>query len=173
MKQEGWGNLYGIELSDAAAKKAQSKGFNVKCGMVEDILNEYPDNYFDVVISSMVIGTSDKSFLTLQNITKKLKPGGEFLFSTINRRSLDAIIYKKFWACFDFPRHMVYFSKRDIKGMLKENYRFIEIVGQIEPIDFIRSSKWRYDEKKNWFDKFILNTSQKNLFYCFHILSSF
>ena len=73
LKQEGWGNLYGIELSDAAAKKAQSKGFNVKCGMVEDILNEYPDNYFDVVISSMVIRTSKKSFFDSKKDYKRVE----------------------------------------------------------------------------------------------------
>ena len=163
LKEQGWGNLFGIELSELAVQRAHSKGLNVECGRVENILVKFPDNYFDVIISSMVFEHLVNPFSIIRLIAKKLKSGGQLMFSTINRKSLDALIYKKFWAGYDLPRHLVFFQKSDIRDALHNEFFRIKILCQIAPIDFLRSSEWRSMELDKKFDRLILNRSNKIL----------
>jgi len=119
LRSIGWKNLYGIELVQEAAQRAQSEGFSVINGQVEDTLAQYPDEYFDVIISSMVIEHLYNPFQITQLIAQKLKPGGQFLFSTVVRDGLDGMIFHDYWSGFDFPRHMVYFKKNDVVQLLR------------------------------------------------------
>ena len=97
----------------------------------------------DVVVSSMVLEHLPDPFEVVRQIAAKLKPGGQFLFSTVVRDSLDARIYGKFWGGFDFPRHLVYFRRADLDAMLAGQYEQAEYFYQSAPIDFLRSSSWR------------------------------
>ena len=76
-------------------------------------------------------------------VAAKLKPGGQFLFSTISRDSLDARIFGAHWAGFDFPRHMVHFRIQDIRDMLAGAFENVECFHQNAPVDFVRSATWR------------------------------
>lgn len=153
----GWRQLYGIELVSSIASQAEQKGIKVKYGAVEKEIESFPDDYFDVVIASMVLEHLENPFDTIKKIAKKLKPGGQFLFSTIVRNSVDAIIFKKYWAGYDFPRHMVYFLKADLVSCLKENYSNIKLISQVAPIDYVRSASWKVQEKEgSVFDRGIL-----------------
>ena len=157
LRTKGWDNLHGIELVATAAEKARSQGFHIEEGMVEEMLQKFPDNYFDVIVSSMVLEHLYNPFQIVCIIASKLKSGGQFLFSTITRDSLDAKIYGKYWGGLDFPRHMVHFRKKDIEGMLKPYFINIKKFHQFAPQDFIRSSSWRIEDKKTTlFDRFIL-----------------
>jgi hypothetical protein len=79
----------------------------------------------------------------IRAIAAKLRPGGQFVFSTVVRDGLDARLFGPFWAGFDFPRHMVYFSLSDLQGALHEHFRNVRLVHQAAPIDFERSASWR------------------------------
>jgi len=118
-------------------------GFHVEVGRVEDILPSFPDGHFDVVITSMVVEHLCNPFQVVNEIARKLKPGGQFLFSTIVRDSLDHRMYGKYWAGFDFPRHMVHFRLRDVQDMLAADFAEVECFFHGAPIDFVRSSSWR------------------------------
>ncbi len=143
LREAGWKNIYGIELSQNAATKAAGHGFDVRCGLIEEELEKFPDLYFDVIISSMVIEHLYDPFALLDLVAKKLKPGGQFLFSTIIRDSLDAKIYGKYWACYELPRHMVFFTQDDLCQSLKGNFEDIKVIRQTAYTDFHRGSLWR------------------------------
>lgn len=46
-----------------------------------------------------------------------------------NHNSLDAKIYKEYWAAYDLPRHLYHFTKKDIKKLFSENgFKLIKIL---------------------------------------------
>ena len=143
LRRQGWGLVHGIEIVPAAADRARALGFNVICGMAEEALDAIPDHTLDAVISSMVLEHLYDPFTVVRKISAKLKPGGQFLFSTIVRDSLDARLYGRYWAGFDFPRHMVHLTREDICRMLSERFTQVRIIHQVAPVDFVRSSSWR------------------------------
>jgi 2-polyprenyl-3-methyl-5-hydroxy-6-metoxy-1,4-benzoquinol methylase len=166
-----WQSLYGIELVPAAVEQARKGGFLVERGFVEDVLDTYPQEFFDVVITSMVLEHLYNPFQVVRQVAAKLKPGGQFLFSTISRDALDARLYGSYWAGFDFPRHMVYLRKQDIYAMLAEEFEHIECFHQAAPIDFVRSSTWR--EQGGYgtpFDRWVLAFAESRSVQALHVL---
>lgn len=156
LQQHGWKHLYGVELVAVAAEQAQSQGLHVVCGTIEEKIELYPDNHFDVIMSSMVLEHLYDPFAVVKQVAAKLKPGGQFLFSTVTRDSLDAKLYGKFWAGFDFPRHMVYLRRKDIEELVQERFEQLECFHQSAPIDFVRSSTWCNENGKGrFFDKVV------------------
>ncbi len=128
----------------------------MKVGTVEDALVQYPDNYFDVIVSSMVVEHLLNPFETMQMIVAKLKPGGELLFSTVIRDSLDGKIFGQYGVSYDFPRHMVFFRKSDLLSMMKDEFERVECAHQCTPIDFVRPAGLR----GKWFDRYIAGLFQ-------------
>ena len=147
-RERGWENLFGIELAEQAAKQAQQRGFSVVCEPVETALEKFPDGSFDVIVSSMVLEHLHNPFSVVHTIARKLKPGGEFLFSTVTLDGLDARWFGKYWGGYDFPRHMVYLRMADIRKMVSREFEQLECFHQNAPIDFVRSATWRGPEKR-------------------------
>ena len=143
MRDLGWKNLHGIELSDAAARIARRAGFTVKTAAIESALETYPDGSFDAIVAEMVLEHLVDPFKVVRQVARKLKPGGEFLFSTVIRDSLDGRIFGPYGVCYDFPRHMVFFRKRDINDMLRSDFDQVHSWHQSTPIDFQRPANLR------------------------------
>lgn len=146
----GWQNLHGVELSDSAARIARRAGYNVKTATIESALESYPDKTFDAIVAVMVLEHLTNPFAVVRQIARKLKPGGEFLFSTVIRDSIDGRIFGQFGVCFDFPRHMVFFRKRDLNDMLRNDFDRVASWHQNTPIDFQRPAalrEGRYDNR--------------------------
>ena len=151
----GWQNLHGVELSESAARIARRAGFNVKTAAIESALESHPDQTFDAIVAVMVLEHLTNPFAVVRQVARKLKPGGEFLFSTVIRESIDGRIFGPYGVCFDFPRHMVFFRKRDLNDMLRNDFDQIRSWHQNTPIDFQRPASLRdgpYDERlRNFF----------------------
>ena len=143
LRKKGWKRERGIELSPSAAELARKRGFEVDCGSVESVLWEYPDGHFDVIVTGMVLEHLASPFEVVGAVAQKLKPGGEFLFSTVVRDSLDARLYGGYWRGFEFPRHLIYFRRRDLYAMLRDQFSHIECVHQNTPIDIVWAASWR------------------------------
>lgn len=143
LRDLGWRNLQGIELVPRAAAAARSLGFEVREASVEEALKSYPDEHFDVIVSSMVMEHLLNPFETARLIANKLKPGGELLFSTVIRDSLDGYMFGPYGVSYDFPRHMVFFRKNDLDEMLEERFDVIRSCHQSTPIDFQRPARLR------------------------------
>lgn len=143
LRDLGWRNLQGVELVPRAAAAARSLGFDVQEASVEEALKRYPDEHFDVIVSSMVMEHLLNPFETARVIANKLKPGGELLFSTVIRDSLDGYMFGPYGVSYDFPRHMVFFRKNDLNEMLEERFDVIRSCHQSTPIDFQRPARLR------------------------------
>lgn len=155
LRRLGWAQLHGVELVESAAAVARRHGLDVRREPVESALLAFPDGHFDVVIASMVLEHLINPFETVTLVARKLKPGGQFLFSTVVRDSLDGRLFKSYWSGFDFPRHMVYFRKADLDTLLGDQFAEVESYHQPAPVDFIRPATWRRDAGP-WFDRYIL-----------------
>ena len=143
LRDLGWQNVQGVELSEPAARIARRAGFTVKTTTIETALESYPDGSFDAIVASMVLEHLVNPFNVVRQIARKLKPGGEFLFSTVIRDSLDGQIFGRYGVCYDFPRHMVFFRKRDLNEMLRCDFDRIQSWHQSTPIDFQRPARLR------------------------------
>jgi SAM-dependent methyltransferase len=143
LRKQGWQSIEGIEMVPAAAERARALGFEVRCARVEEALDAVRDESLDAVVSSMVLEHLYDPFEVLRRVATKLKPGGQFLFSTVVRDSLDARLYGKYWAGFDLPRHMVHFTRQDLFEALHPHFERVAAVGQAAPVDFVRSASWR------------------------------
>lgn len=148
LREMGWNHLEGIELAEPAAEQARQKGFPVLSEPVETALDQFPDESLDAVVSSMVIEHLYNPFETTRAIARKLRPDGQFLFSTVTRDSLDARLFGRYWGGYDFPRHMVYLRLGDIRRMLSDAFDVVAIYHQNAPVDFYRAAKWRKSEGK-------------------------
>ena len=156
LRDLGWQDLYGIELSESAARIARRHGFTIKVATIESALESYPDASFDAIVGAMVLEHLVNPFAVVRQVARKLRPGGEFLFSTVIRDSLDGRIFGPYGVCFDFPRHMVFFRKRDLNEMLRADFECVQSWHQSTPIDFYRPAALRagpFDEQFQSFFK--------------------
>lgn len=79
--------VHGIEYADEPRRVAMSRGINC----VQQDLNdpwEYPQDYFDLVLSSMNIEHMHNTRLYLEECMRCLRPGGQVLILTENLASL-------------------------------------------------------------------------------------
>lgn len=155
LRELGWSRVEGIEIAEPAAKLARDHGFHVQNTPVEEGLSRYGDGTADAMIASMVIEHLIDPFAVVGRIANTLKPGGEFLFSTVVRDGLDARIWGTYWRNLDLPRHMVWFRKRDLREMLAPAFEDVRIVHQEEPIDFFGSARYRQKETRVLFDSLV------------------
>lgn len=143
LRDLGWRDLHGVDLSESAARIARRSGFPVTTATIESALETYPDGWFDAIVASMVLEHLVNPFEVVQRIARKLKPGGEFLFSTVIRDSIDGRVFGRYGVCYDFPRHMVFFRQRDLNEMLRAEFDQIHSWRQNTPIDFQRPAYLR------------------------------
>lgn len=157
LRDLGWQHPEGIELVPAAVEEARAHGLAVRCGPLEEILETYDDESLDVIVSSMVLEHLPDPFGSVRRIAAKLKPGGQFLFSTVCRDGLDAKLYGKYWGGLDLPRHMAHFRRADLRAMLAGSFEHVEFAHQVAPIDFVRAATWRQaDEPGRLLDRLVL-----------------
>jgi SAM-dependent methyltransferase len=151
----GWSDLTGIEMVDAAASAARAGGFDVRTGPAETVMASMPDASFDTVIASFVLEHLFDPFHVMREIARVLKPGGELLFSTITRDSLDARVWGAHWAGFDFPRHMVYFRTADLRRMVEPELEWRGEYYHHAMQDFAREAWWRLMDRRNLTDRIV------------------
>jgi len=151
----GWRDLHGIELMEFAAAVARRSGFDIRTGPIESVIGEIPDASFDVVVASFVIEHLYDPFAIVSHVARVLKPGGEFLFCTITRDSLDARVWGRFWAGYDFPRHMVYFSNDDLRRMTAEHFQWEADARHDAIQDYGREAWWRLMDHRNLTDRVV------------------
>lgn len=54
----------------------------------------------------------------LERLSLLLAPGGKIFIAVPNYSSRDAVIYGKFWAAYDVPRHLYHFTPRSMEQLL-------------------------------------------------------
>jgi SAM-dependent methyltransferase len=168
LRNAGWRDLQGIELSEGAAAIARSKGLKVSSGSVDDSLNRFDPHTLDVIVASMVLEHLQNPFDVMEMILQKLKEGGELLLSTVVIDSIDYYMFNKpFWGGWDLPRHMVFFSKRDLVALLEPHFERVEFFYQVAPQDYTRAASYRLQQQGRLLDKVIVSIGESRLrFFC-------
>lgn len=143
LKRLGWQNCVGNEYSESAAGKARQRGLEVLAGPVEDALAKFPDASLDAILGGFVIEHVTNPFNLTRELARKLRPGGQFLFSTVNIESPCFWLYGPHWYDLDLPRHMVFFRRQDLRAMLSHDFviEWIQVESALN--DYLGSARYR------------------------------
>jgi 2-polyprenyl-3-methyl-5-hydroxy-6-metoxy-1,4-benzoquinol methylase len=123
--------IFGIEASPEAVNHSiPSIRENLKVGLVEEMLKQFPDNFFDVITLFDVIEHLENPGKILVEVRNKLKNDGFLIFSTPNLSSFMAHLQGGSWYAI-LPHHLYYFSLKNLSLLLAQNGFTIEKTGQI------------------------------------------
>jgi SAM-dependent methyltransferase len=117
MKGPEW-QLYGIEMSVEAARKAQARsGGQVFVG---DILQaNFAAESFDVITCFDVLEHVYEPRSVVAKVRKWLRPQGVFYLVVPNIDSAAVRIFRSYWYGLELPRHLTHFSSDSLRVMLR------------------------------------------------------
>jgi SAM-dependent methyltransferase len=117
MRRRGNWRVYGVEITEEAARYAQER-FGLEVFRGELGAAGYPDRSFDVVTLWNVLEHLHSPLDTLGKIRRLLKEDGVLILSVPNGESLDARIFGGCWIGLDPPRHLYTFSPTTLRRAL-------------------------------------------------------
>lgn len=124
---------WGVELSHDAAQIASEKLDRVLVGSYEEVLNEIPDAYFDLVICNDVIEHMVDHDEFLRSLKQKLRRDAYIVGSIPNVRYISLLVdllVKKDWQYKDKgildSTHIRFFTEKSLKRMFDKNGFVIE-----------------------------------------------
>jgi len=120
--------FWGVEPNELSAIKAEKKMDKVLIGLYEDVCNEIPDNYFDLVVCNDVIEHMVDHDEFFQSIKNKIKVKGVLIASIPNVRyikNLNELLVKKDWeyksdGILDWT-HLRFFTEKSLKRTISDN----------------------------------------------------
>jgi 2-polyprenyl-3-methyl-5-hydroxy-6-metoxy-1,4-benzoquinol methylase len=118
MEQKGW-EINGIEPDEGARQQAKNL-FNIELKET-DTLNQLPENSFDAITLWHVLEHVHQLHDYVEKLKALLKPNGKIFIAVPNYDSLDASIYKLYWAAYDVPRHLYHFTPKAIDVLMKKH----------------------------------------------------
>jgi 2-polyprenyl-3-methyl-5-hydroxy-6-metoxy-1,4-benzoquinol methylase len=114
-RRAGW-EVSGIEPSRWAAESARARGLDVFNGTLEEFVA--PGAGFDLVASWDVWEHLEDPLSALRRTHELLKPGGAFVFTTINLGGLGRRLFRGRWPWF-MRMHLHYFTPKSSASMLR------------------------------------------------------
>jgi len=150
MKKKEW-NVTGLEPDNGARSVAQ-KLYNLELKDVEEFYHLQASS-FDTITLWHVLEHVHDLISYVQQLKVLLKENGKLFIAVPNYTSLDAGIYKEYWAAYDVPRHLYHFSPQSVLTLMKKNN--LKII-QYKPMWYdsfyisLLSSKYEYGRSK-WF----------------------
>jgi 2-polyprenyl-3-methyl-5-hydroxy-6-metoxy-1,4-benzoquinol methylase len=116
--QAGW-KAFGVEPDKGARKIAFESGLNVSES--KEVLDQKTkDLKVNAITMWHVLEHVSDLKETLQFFKGKLSREGVLVVAVPNYQSLDAKIYREFWAAYDVPRHLYHFDKNSIVSLMKD-----------------------------------------------------
>jgi len=117
MAKEGW-RVNGIEFSPAAAKAAQSLGYSVLVGAVEDA--PVPDELYDLIVGWMVLEHLHDPLSVLKKFHSWAGLDATLALSVPNAGALDFKIFRDKSYALQVPTHMYHFTPKTLVMILRE-----------------------------------------------------
>lgn len=143
--------VWGCEMNLAAAEIASTKLFKIIVGKYSEIVNEIPDNYFDLIICNDVIEHMDDHDWFLNSIYKKVVKGGFLIGSVPNVRhvrNMYNLIVLKDWEYTDSltldRTHLRWFTFKSLKHAFIRNNWKIEVIKGINGTKLIKYKLFIY-----------------------------
>lgn len=106
----------GLEISEQAATHLRAIGFPMYCGRISEVAI---DKRYDIVLAYEVVEHLRDPKAAFKEIYKLLKPGGKFIISTGNVKSLKARLLRRRWTFYLTPQHLYYFGDSTITKYLE------------------------------------------------------
>lgn len=110
-------NLYGVEPIKEAVQIAEERTNLPIINTTFENLSGFEDISFDVITMWEVIEHLYNPISALEKASKLLKPGGILVMSTPNLSALDRLLFGKYWAGYDLPRHLFLFSTLTLENI--------------------------------------------------------
>ncbi len=132
----------GVEPSIQAAHQSIARERNIIQGRYEDVANQIPDEYFDLIVCNDVIEHMADPMAFLLDVKTKLKAGGKLIASLPNVRNIEVlynlIVNKDFQyadaGILDYT-HLHFFTPKSFSAMATKCGWNVEIY---EPISFTK-----------------------------------
>ena len=125
MKSAGW-QVTGLE-PDADARKIAEEINSIQLAPSEELFNLSPHQFDAITLWHVLEHVHDlKNYI--QQFKSLLKDEGKLFVAAPNYSSLDAQVYKEYWAAYDVPRHLYHFTPHTIQHLMKgEGLKVIDI----------------------------------------------
>lgn len=114
MQDLGW-EVMGVEPNSEAARIAEGQ-YGLKVYQETFDKAPLPENNFDAITMNHVIEHLSDPVSALRKCVRLLRPGGILVVITPHLESLGHKLLKKFWQCFDTPRHFYLFSLQTLRA---------------------------------------------------------
>jgi 2-polyprenyl-3-methyl-5-hydroxy-6-metoxy-1,4-benzoquinol methylase len=124
MNRKGW-EIQGIEPDEGARSVARELyGLELQN---KDHFYQLRENSFDAITLWHVLEHVQDLHGYVDRLRLLLKENGKLFIAVPNYTSLDAAVYKLYWAAYDLPRHLYHFSPRSMEVLMNEHgLRIIE-----------------------------------------------
>ena len=113
--------ITGVEPNTIARDRAKEKEVDLF-----RTIQEVEGNDYDVITLWHSLEHLPALDSQIGEIKRRLSPNGIILVAVPNFKSLDAKIYKEFWAAYDVPRHLWHFSQEAIKKIFERHNLIIQ-----------------------------------------------
>jgi 2-polyprenyl-3-methyl-5-hydroxy-6-metoxy-1,4-benzoquinol methylase len=107
----------GLDVSPPAVEHLRERGFNVRCGYLEEM--SYPAEHFDVVVACDVLEHVPEVTKLTDEIARILRPGGLFYATTPNGGGGSAFLLGVKWSVVSPPEHVHLFTPGGMKQFLR------------------------------------------------------
>ena len=125
MKARGW-EVYGAELSQAAASAGRSAGLDIRSG--EIMHAGFADAMFDFVRSNHSLEHIPNPVPVLSEIRRILKPDGKLFIGVPNINGAMAKLFGRYWWYMCLPVHTYSYNPRNLSRLLAQNGFRVECV---------------------------------------------
>jgi SAM-dependent methyltransferase len=106
----------GLEISESATDHLKGIGFSMYCGSINDT---QIDKKYDIILAYELVEHLKDPKASFANIFNHLAPGGVFIFSTGNAKSVRARASGVKWNYFLPPQHLFYYAGDTITRYLE------------------------------------------------------
>jgi 2-polyprenyl-3-methyl-5-hydroxy-6-metoxy-1,4-benzoquinol methylase len=149
---------WGVEPFEEAANVAKTQMDKVLVNFYDNVVNEIPDNYFDLIVANDIIEHLEQPWNFLQSIKKKMTINASIVLSIPNVRyylNLGGLLIHKDWKYVDAGildiTHLRFFTEKSIIRLLNENGFEIKMMKGINPMKVYKRHLPKY-----WLAKIIL-----------------
>jgi SAM-dependent methyltransferase len=160
-KQNNW-EVCGIE-PDSDAREYAVKNYQINVFEEAELLN-FESNKFDVISMWHVLEHVAPLQNRIEQIKRVLKENGVLIVAVPNSDSLDAKIYKNFWAAWDVPRHLYHFTQGSIRQLFEKNsFKLIETKAMKFDSYYVSLLSEKYKSHKANYHKALWNGFRSNV----------
>jgi len=124
----------GLEISQAAAARARSKGYKVYIATIETA--PLPEDYYDLIVMQQVIEHVHDPSAVLVKLRSALRRGGRLVMETPNLDSWDHSVFSRgFWEGYHIPRHFNLWTNEGMRRMaLAAGFSDLQYKKRIKPV---------------------------------------